>query len=74
MEDAINVLPKTMAYSFVQVSTDDGVTGIAPATGGEVNRVLIEDVLRPKIVGEDPFNVERIWEKMYWYSRTSLSV
>ncbi|MCJ7608473.1 hypothetical protein MUP00_02230 [Candidatus Bathyarchaeota archaeon] len=39
-----------------------------------MNRVLVEDVLRPKIVGEDPFNVERIWEKMYWYVGTGSSV
>ena len=71
MEDAINILPQTMAYSFVEVSTDDGVTGLAPATAGELNRVLVEDVLRPKIVGEDPFNAERIWEKMYWYTLQS---
>lgn len=30
-----------------------------------MNRVLIEDFLKPAVVGEDPFNVDRIWEKMY---------
>ncbi len=66
MTDAINTLPTAMTYTFLQVLTDEGITGIGPARGGAPNRVLIEDSLKPYVIGEDPLNTERIWEKMYW--------
>jgi len=66
MTDAINALPTAMTYTFLQVFTDEGMTGIGPIHGGTLNRVLIEDSLKPYVIGEDPLNTERIWEKMYW--------
>lgn len=47
-----------------EVLTDEGVTGTGWAHGAD----LVVDTmrsLRDRIVGEDPFNVERIWEMMY---------
>jgi len=66
MTDAINTLPTTMAYTSVQVLTDEGITGISLVRSGSLNRVLIEEMLKPQAIGEDPLNNERIWEKMYW--------
>lgn len=45
--------------------TDEGVTGIGWAHGG--NTVIVDTMLslRDRIIGQDPFNVERIWERMY---------
>ena len=71
MTDAINVLPTFRALTFLQVFTDEGMTGIVPAQGGALNKVLIEDLLKPYVIGEDPLNTERIWEKMYWGSLSS---
>ena len=71
MTDAINVLPTAMTYTFLQVFTDEGITGIVPTQGGALNKVLIEDLLKPYVIGEDPLNSERIWEKMYWGSLSS---
>ena len=71
MTDAINVLPTAMTYTFLQVFTDEGMTGIVPAQGGALNKVLIEDLLKPYVIGEDPLNTERIWEQMYWGSLSS---
>jgi len=71
MTDAINVLPTAMTYTFLQVFTDEGITGIVPTQGGALNKVLIEDLLKPYVIGEDPLNTERIWEKMYWGSLSS---
>ncbi|MEG1514962.1 MAG: mandelate racemase/muconate lactonizing enzyme family protein [Clostridia bacterium] len=47
-----------------EVKTDEGVTGFGWAHGTDV---LIDTMrsLKARILGEDPFNVERIWEKMY---------
>jgi len=65
MADAINVLPTAMTYAFLQISTDGGMIGITPA-GGALGKVLIEGVLKSQVIGEDPLNTERIWDKMYW--------
>ncbi len=65
MTDAINTLPTVMGYSFVHLSTDEGVSGIGITSAGSVNRAFIES-LKPYVIGENPLNNERIWEKMYW--------
>jgi len=64
--DAINTLPTVFGYSFVELETDEGITGISIAGASDLNRVFIEGVLKPYVLGEDPLNNERIWEKMYW--------
>ncbi len=73
--DATTVLPTFRALTFLQIFTDEGITGIVPAGGlqagpnGEaLNKVLIEGVLKTYVIGEDPLNSERIWDKMYWGS------
>jgi L-alanine-DL-glutamate epimerase-like enolase superfamily enzyme len=37
-------------------------------------KVLVEDVLGPSLVGEDPTRVEFLWEKMYSASRLPLAL
>lgn len=64
--DAINTLPTAMTYMFLYVLTDEGITGLSITYGGSLAKALIEDLLKPVVVGEDPINSERIWEKMYW--------
>lgn len=47
-----------------EVLTDDGVTGIGWAHGSN----LVVDTmlsLRERVLGQDPYNVERIWDMMY---------
>lgn len=47
-----------------KIITDEGVEGVGWAHGTDV---VVDTMLKLKqvIIGEDPFNVERIWEKMY---------
>ncbi len=71
MTDAINTLPTVMSYSFVHILTDEGVTGVSITGGDALNRVLIENTLSPYLIGENPLNNERIWEKMYWATMQS---
>ena len=68
MTDAINILSTFRALTFLQVFTDEGITGISPGGG---MAAFIEGVLKPYVIGEDPLNTERIWEKMYWGSLSS---
>ena len=65
--DATVVNPAIRASSLVQISTDEGVTGFAsigePQVGSEgvtLNKLLIEHMFKPLVVGEDPLDTERI--------------
>jgi len=57
----------TKNWTFVKVSTDEGITGWGDAT--EWVRVqghlkAIED-LSNLVIGENPFNIEKLWQKMW---------
>jgi len=50
--------------AFVQIETDDGVTGI----GGPMSTdqaYIISTQLAPLLIGHDPLAIERIWDRMY---------
>jgi L-alanine-DL-glutamate epimerase-like enolase superfamily enzyme len=51
--------------AFVQVFTDAGITGISMSENTKVTDPLIEGPLKAQVIGEDPFDVERIWHKMF---------
>ena len=65
----------------VQVYTDDGVTGIgqtvAPgAWGGDTVETVkhhIDDKLGPALMGEDPFNIERMHQRMFQAHRAAIN-
>ncbi|HEY5274320.1 MAG TPA: mandelate racemase/muconate lactonizing enzyme family protein [Acidimicrobiales bacterium] len=52
-------------FAFIEVHTDEGVTGIAPTYASQVMRPSNIARLKPLIVGEDPMNSSRLWSKMY---------
>ncbi len=47
----------------VEITTDKGVTGIG--FGGPGGGFVVEQHLRKLLVGEDPFNVDRLWDIMW---------
>jgi len=55
--------------NLLKVSTDEGITGYSEeaVTGFSeaVIRAFIESRLKPILLGENPMNVERLWDKMY---------
>lgn len=57
--------------AVVEIQTDEGVGGIGPVSFGSASldllavRVIVEQVLRPHLVGLDPLLTERLWEHMY---------
>jgi len=65
-QDAISKIPPMSMHNFCQVFTDEGLVGLVPASGGKITKVLIEEMIKPILVGEDPMVHERIWQKMYW--------
>lgn len=53
-------------WAVVEVTTSDGTMGIGEALLYRSSSVLESiEILGKKILGEDPFNVEKIWEGMY---------
>jgi galactonate dehydratase len=54
-------------WSFVKISTDKGIVGWGEATAfnrAQVRAKVIE-FFEPMLIGEDPFNIEKIWQKLY---------
>jgi len=56
---------------IIQVHTDDGIVGLGEARGYNHIMAMIESEIIPLVVGEDPFNIERIVLK-YLHSVTAL--
>ena len=58
-------------YDFVLISleTDEGIDGlgyvVTPGYGSSSFYAVIKDELVPLLLGENPFNVELLWEKMW---------
>jgi len=50
----------------LELYTDQGIVGRSIPAGATA---LIESELLPRILGENPFFVERIWDRMYRYNR-----
>ncbi|MGH8058489.1 MAG: mandelate racemase/muconate lactonizing enzyme family protein, partial [Candidatus Entotheonellia bacterium] len=58
---------------LVEIEADSGLVGIGEAgsAGGPLvsTQVVIEQELKPLLVGEDPLLIERLWQKMFQRSR-----
>jgi L-rhamnonate dehydratase len=53
---------------FVEVETDSGIVGhgLGAITRETVIAEIVNRVVAPAIIGEDPLAHERIWDKLYW--------
>lgn len=65
--------------SVVVVSTDAGLTGVGSAySHPDLVRLIVERHIGPHLVGEDPTEVEDLWDKMYsltrWYGRKGAAI
>ena len=50
----------------VEVRTDEGITGWGDCYGpAAVCRAIVDSLLKPSVIGKDPFDVEVIWEGLY---------
>jgi len=72
-------LPEELGYSqqfyqrrtahLVEVSTDEGITGwgecFGPGNIAIANKGIVEGVIGPMILGDDPMNRDVIWHKVY---------
>jgi len=54
--------------ALVKIVTDEGVIGIGDALtpkGPKSVCAIIEEIIKPDLVGQDPTHIEVLWEKMY---------
>ena len=55
--------------TFVQIETDEGVSGIAPvcsaASRSDVTSLYIDTQLKPILMGQEPMAIELLWDQMY---------
>ncbi len=66
---------RRVQLAIVRVDTDQGISGYGEAKGSPaVMKTIVERELRPLLVGEDPTQIERLWQKMYNGSRLELAL
>ena len=54
---------------WVHLKTDEGVEGLGVGTGLTAVREVIERNLKDLLIGADPFNIEKLWNDMFWRVR-----
>jgi D-arabinonate dehydratase len=54
---------------FVHIHTDEGFEGLGVGYYIPGVRQVIEDGLKTVLVGQDPFNTEKLWNDMFWRVR-----
>ena len=53
-------------WLLVEIFTDDGQVGLGNAAlAPQVTKQVIDLYLKPLLIGEDPWDVERLWQHMY---------
>ena len=64
----VEAIPLRMGPVLVRVHTDEGIVGIAEASGRtrEVLKPYVEEVLKPILVGRDPCRTGQLWEEMFF--------
>lgn len=68
-QDAIQAFVKQETI-FVEIETDDGLTGLGYAytigTGGRAVLALLREDLLHRLAGEDARQIEALWQKLFW--------
>ena len=54
---------------WVHIETDEGTAGLGVGTGQDAVRSVIERNLKDLLIGQDPFNIEKLWHDMFWRVR-----
>ena len=60
-----SALASSRNWLFVEVTTDTGLTGVGEGSGWPRVVAAAVDDLAHVLIGEDPFDIERLWQKMY---------
>ena len=70
IQDAtIRHLEQGRTQCFVHIVTDEGLEGLGTGGGARAAREIIEGSLKPILIGQDPLNIEQLWDDMFWRIR-----
>ena len=70
IQDAtIRHLEQGRTQCFVHIITDEGLEGLGTGGGARAAREIIEGSLKPILIGQDPLNIEQLWDDMFWRIR-----
>ena len=63
-----------LAWLFVEVETDEGVTGLGECTDYFSNPHLVHGIeaIKPLLIGHNPANIEEVWQRLF-HSYSDLS-
>lgn len=74
LRHSTGVHPGRFIRTLLEVATDDGIMGLGEVGGGDQRAALMR--LKPRILGEDPFHLERLKQKtlrqIYYLSNARL--
>jgi len=54
---------------FAHILTDEGLQGLGTGDGGRAAQLLIDETLKPLLIGQDPLRIEKLWDDMFWRLR-----
>ena len=54
---------------FVHIATDEGTEGLGIGQGSPGVRQVVESELKALLIDQDPFDIERLWDSMFWAVR-----
>ncbi len=57
------------AQLFIHIQTDEGIEGLGIGQAGPGVRDVVEHGLKDLLVGQDPFEIEKLWNDMFWRVR-----
>ncbi len=58
----------TFSATLVEITTDDGLTGIGECIvrrAPQVTKAVVDQMLAPLLIGRDPHDVEGLWDEMF---------
>jgi L-rhamnonate dehydratase len=55
----------TFPQVLVEITTDEGIVGIGTAVGGDASVAIINGHFARLLAGEDPSDIERLWDEMF---------
>jgi L-alanine-DL-glutamate epimerase-like enolase superfamily enzyme len=67
-DSTVSEANRQRGFGLVQVLTDEGVVGECPVGA---SRDIVENVLRPVLVGQDPTLIEHLWRAMFSIRHTT---
>ena len=54
---------------FVHIHTDEGFQGLGIGQGSPGIRQVVEEAFRDLLIGQDPMDIEKLWQDMFWRVR-----